>query len=98
MTRFAKIAVWPLLAVAAGSLALVACGEDEASNDSGRIDVPKADAFVIAIPDGYSNASARCFGTDMIYTTRNDTGRAIAVSPNHPWCADGVLTADEMDR
>jgi hypothetical protein len=77
-------------------VALSACGEG--ANDSGRVDVPAGDAFVIAMPDEYTNVAARCFGTDMVYAARNTNGRAIAVSSNHPWCEDGVLTREEQDR
>lgn len=80
----------------AGSLALSACGEED--NDSGRVDVPDDDAFVIAMPDQFTNAAARCFGTDMLYAAFNSNGRALAVSPGHPWCADGVLTVEEIQR
>jgi hypothetical protein len=98
-TTPAKIAAWPLLAITLGSLAFVACGSDEESNDAPRDDAPVANATVIAMPDEYSNVAAKCFGTDMIYTARNvgtPPGRAVAVSPNHPWCEDGVLTKDEQ--
>ena len=97
MTRFAKIAVWPLLAVGLGSLAFVACGGEEA-NDSPRVEADMRAATVIAMPDEFTSIAARCFGTDMVYAARNTNGRAVAVSPNHPWCADGVLTTEEQDR
>lgn len=87
--------IWAIPALAL-ALGLSACGEEQ--NDSGRIDVPAGDAFVIAMPDEYTNVAARCFGTDMLYAARNTNGRAVAVSPNHPWCADGVLTSEEQDR
>ena len=102
MIRAAKIAVWPLLAVAASGLLFVACGsEPEELNDAPRDNAPVANATVIAMPDEFSNVAAKCFGTDMIYTARNTgtpPGRAVAVSPNHPWCEDGVLTKEEQNR
>lgn len=98
--RFAKIAAWPLLAVALGSVALVACGDeyDQERNDAGRIANLDSDAITISMPDGFSNVAAKCVGTDLLYAAKNTNGRAIAVSPGHPWCVDGVLLPGEMDR
>lgn len=95
--RLGKIAFW-VLAALGPVVALASCGSDEYGNDAPRVDVPARDAFVIAMPDEFTNVAARCFGTDMLYAARNTNGRAIAVSPNHPWCADGVLTREEQDR
>jgi hypothetical protein len=78
------------------AFAFVGCGEE--GNDAPRQDARQDDAFVIAMPDEFTSIAARCFGTDMVYGARNTNGRAIAVSPSHPWCADGVLTAEETER
>lgn len=90
--------VRPLLAVAAAGLLIVACGSDEESNDAPKSFNDAADAATIAFPDTFGNLAVKCFGTDMVYSTRNDTGRGVAISPNHPWCADGALSAEEAER
>lgn len=78
---------------------MTACGSDEEANDAPRSDInDTTEAAILAFPDTFGNLAAKCFGTDMVYSTRNDTGRGVAISPNHPWCADGVLTRDEWDR
>jgi hypothetical protein len=97
--RFAKIAVWPLLAIAVGSLAFVACGSDmQEFNDAGRLANNDAKAITISMPDGFTNVAAKCVGPDLLYAAINTNGRAIAVSPQHPWCEDWVLTKDETER
>lgn len=82
------------------SVTLVACGEsaNEEYNDSGKLNNHAMPAARIAFPDGFGNLAAKCFGTDMVYSAKNDNGRAVAVSPGHPWCEDGTLTNEEMDR
>lgn len=93
-----KSLVWAAPAVAL-VLALSACGSDEESNDAPRSEVnDKTEAATIAFPDTFGNLAVKCFGTDMVYSTRNDTGRGVAVSPNHPWCEDGTLTPEEAER
>jgi len=88
----------PVLVLIVLPVALFAqgCGSDEESNDSPRVEAVDADATVIAFPNEFTSVAAKCFGTDMLYAARNINGRAITVSPNHPWCADGVLTRDEQ--
>jgi hypothetical protein len=82
--------------VAAASLALVACGSDETSNDSAKLANDLSGAMVLAFPDGFSNLAAKCFGTTMVFSTyHNADGRAVAVAPNHEWCEDGQLTVEE---
>jgi hypothetical protein len=100
MTRFAKIAVWPLLAVAAGSLTLAACGDEFAQegNDAGKLSNLDTKALIITMPDGFSNVAAKCVGTTMLFSAMNANGRAISTVADHPWCADGVLTKEEVDR
>jgi hypothetical protein len=88
----------PALVIVALPVALVACGSDEESNDAPKSFNDTADAATVAFPDTFGNLAVKCFGTDMVYSTRNDTGRGVAVSPNHPWCADGVLTPEEAER
>lgn len=83
----------PVVAVV---LALSACSEEQ--NDSPREEADNTSAFVIPFPDEFTSIAAKCFGTDLLYAARNTNGRAIAVSPGHPYCDDGVLTREEQDR
>lgn len=98
--KFAKIAVWPLLAVAAGSLTFAACGDEfgQEYNDAGKLANLDTKALVVTFPDGFGNVAAKCVGTDLVYSAMNSNGRGVAVSSAHPLCEDGVLTRDEMDR
>ncbi len=52
---------------------------------SGRNDEP---ARVITFPDGFSNASGKCDGPNMLYTAfkGDDNRSAMAVAPNDPRC------------
>ena len=96
-----KVPIWPVpvLVLVVLPVALFAgCGSDEESNDAPKSFNDTADAATVAFPDTFGNLAVKCFGTDMVYSTRNDTGRGVAVSPNHPWCADGVLTPEEAER
>jgi hypothetical protein len=91
--RYLAIALVPLAAL------LASCGDDsQESNDAGKIANLDSDAIIISMPDGFSNVAAKCVGTDLLYAAINDNGRAIAVSPGHPWCADGILTMADMKR
>ena len=74
------------------------CSGGEESNDANKIDNIDTGAITISMPDGFTNVAAKCVGTDLLYAAKNDNGRAIAVSPGHPWCEDEVLTREEMDR
>jgi hypothetical protein len=90
------------LAVALVPLALLlaSCGDDYAQehNDAGKIANLDSDALIITMPNGFSNVAAKCVGTDLLYAAINSNGRAIAVSPSHPWCADGILTLADTQR
>jgi hypothetical protein len=90
----------PVLVLIVLPVALFAgCGSDEESNDAPRSELNDTTAAaVIAFPDTFGNLAVKCFGPDMVYSTRNDTGRGVAVSPNHPWCEDFVLTVEEAER
>lgn len=77
-------------------LLITSCGEEQ--NDADKLSNDTAGAATLAFPDGFSNVAAKCFGTDMVYAAVNTNGRAVAVSPNHPWCEDGVLTKEEQHR
>ena len=91
--KFSTIKKWGIVSLI--SLVLVSCGSDAAMqefNDSGKLSNLDTDALVISMPDGFSNIAAKCVGTDLVYSAMNTNGRAIAVSSEHPWCSDGILT------
>jgi len=83
-------------------LVLAACGTDgEEFNDAPKLNNVDTGAVRISFPDGFSNVAAKCFGTDMVYSSTNSpsgSGRSMAVSSNHPWCADGILTEEEQKQ
>lgn len=81
----------------AATLLVASCSANEEGNDAPRVEASSANATVIAMPDEFTSVAAKCFGTDMIYAARNTNGRAIAVSPDHPWCVDGKLDRYEQD-
>lgn len=83
------------LLVAVAALVLAGCsgsefdtfGETLRDADVARRDDSPAD--IIQMPHGYSNLAAKCDGTTRVYATKNDNGRAVAVSPDHPSCGGG---------
>lgn len=69
-----------------------ACGEIEEYQDAPIGDRNTGSADIMDFPDGFSNVAAKCDGTTRVYSSTNggnSTGRALAVSPNDPKCANG---------
>ena len=97
-TPWMKVSASMILILMAGVFVGLLSGCGEEVNDADKLSNNTAGAATLAFPDGFSNVAAKCFGTDMVYAAVNTNGRAVAVSPNHPWCADGILTKDEQNR
>jgi PBP1b-binding outer membrane lipoprotein LpoB len=89
-----------LVTALAAILAFAGCSDKatEQFNDAPKLNNVDTAAVRLSFPDGFSSVAAKCFGTDMVYSAFNANGRAVAVSANHPWCQDFVLTEDEQQR
>jgi hypothetical protein len=95
MRNFKKII---LIVGAVGALGACSDAALEEYNDSPKLNNVDTAAVRLSFPDGFTSVAAKCFGTDMVYAAKNDNGRAMAVSSNHPWCEDGLLTKEEQNK
>lgn len=74
---------------AATVLTIGGCGKmTEPFNDADRAGTNSSPADVITFPDGFSNVSSKCDGTNRVYVLyhQNDPYGGIAVVPNDPRC------------
>lgn len=95
---------WEPIALAAVfilGLTLPGCGDFmEEFNDAPVIGNHDGGMVKISFADGFGNVGAKCFGIDLVYSSRispsDSSGRSVFVIPAHKYCVDGELSINEV--